>query len=279
MSKKKVVDINEVKKGRPVVETKLSLNEKQEAVASDIRKQFMEDEIKELPSIKEGDVNISTAYVYDEGDKLEVGVYIRNGLTRPINFEKVPLVLVNSKSEIVVEDIFELEELGIIPPHSVRPWTIKFDKKKLKIKNFDCRDLTIQFKKNMKAVEYVKVEAEDLPKNLTPLGKRAIKEYINNLPKLEKGQFSLSSFFVREEKDGELGVAVIFRNASGKEITIDKLPIKIYDANNNFAAGGVFNNLNIKVKDGKVIIKEFMFKKEQRQEGKFDFNKYLVKFE
>lgn len=279
MSKKKVVDINEVKKGRPVVETKLSLNEKQEAVASDIRKQFMEDEIKELPSIKEGDVNISTAYVYDEGDKLEVGVYIRNGLTRPINFEKVPLVLVNSKSEIVVEDIFELEELGIIPPHSVRPWTIKFDKKKLKIKNFDCRDLTIQFKKNMKAVEYVKVEAEDLPKNLTPLGKRAIKEYINNLPKLEKGQFSLSSFFVREEKDEELGVAVIFRNASGKEITVDKLPIKIYDANNNFAAGGVFNNLNIKVKDGKAIIKEFMFKKEQRQKGEFNFDKYLVKFE
>lgn len=279
MSKKKVVDINEVKKGRTVVETKLSLNEKQEAVASDIRKQFMEDEIKELPSIKEGDVNISTAYVYDEGDKLEVGVYIRNGLTRPINFEKVPLVLVNSKSEIVVEDIFELEELGIIPPHSVRPWTIKFDKKKLKIKNFDCRDLTIQFKKNMKAVEYVKVEAEDLPKNLTPLGKRAIKEYINNLPKLEKGQFSLSSFFVREEKDGELGVAVIFRNASGKEITVDKLPIKIYDANNNFAAGGVFNDLNIKVKDGKAIIKEFMFKKEQRQKGEFNFDKYLVKFE
>ena len=94
------------------VPTVLSLLEHDDNVMSDVQKEILEEEISELDPIKEDHLNVSGIYAYDLGDKIEVKVYIRNGLSKKVNFEYVPFVILNSKGETLAYQIFNLESLG-----------------------------------------------------------------------------------------------------------------------------------------------------------------------
>ncbi|MFD3155974.1 SLAP domain-containing protein [Haloimpatiens sp. FM7330] len=270
---------NSVKKDRPVVDTELSLHPKQENVVSDFQKEFIEDEIKDLPPIKEGDINVSAAYIYDIGDKYELSIYIRNGLTKPINLEKVPFDIVNSKDEVLASQIFDLKEMGKIPAHSVRPWKIYFDKENVNVDEIPQDDWKIVFDSRIKAIRYVKVQLEDLPEDIAEDKREMLQQYVNDLPKLKDGDFSISTFYVKEEEDGSLGVTLIMRNGTNKAVELGKLPVTIYDAEGKLATKGVFENINVQINPYKATVREFVFLKEQRLPGDFNFEKWTVKFE
>ena len=115
------------------VSTKLSLLEKDNVVISDVHKEILEDEINELPPIKEGELNISGVYIYDIGEKFEAKIYVRNGLSENLNLEDIPLVIKNSKDETLGVQTFNLRGLGKLPPHSVRPIKVYFEKDNVKV--------------------------------------------------------------------------------------------------------------------------------------------------
>ena len=65
---------------------------------SELHKDMLKDELSNLPPLKLGEVSINGIYTYDMGDKLEVSVYIRNGLSKQISMNIMPLVIINKKS-------------------------------------------------------------------------------------------------------------------------------------------------------------------------------------
>ncbi|WML36736.1 SLAP domain-containing protein [Clostridium sp. OS1-26] len=95
-------EIQNKEDNREYVPTILSLLEFDENVMSDVQKEILEEELSEFQQIKEGEVNIAGVYVYDSGnkeDKIEVKAYIRNGLTKSIDLESIPLFISNSKNK------------------------------------------------------------------------------------------------------------------------------------------------------------------------------------
>lgn len=270
--------MDKIKDQKETVNTELSLHPLEENVKSDLWKEMINDELKELPPVKAGDVNLSSSYIFDQGDKIEVSMYIRNGLQNPINFENVMLSLLDKNGDSVIEQLFDLSRVGTIPGLSVRPFKIFFDKENLKkeVESFD--DLKLVFNQNIKAVTYVDTELTNLPQDLDKNSTFALQSFVDSLPRLEKNQFSISTFYVKENDNGDLSVVLIFRNTTPEDVQITKLPVQIYDANNNLAAHGVFDNLNISVESMKAIVKEFVFLQNQRIQGEFDFTKWLVKY-
>ena len=115
------------------VSTVLSLLDEEENVVSDVQKEIYMDEIRDLPPIKKGELNVSGVYAYDLGDKVEVKVYIRNGLSTNLNLQKIPFLIVNSKGETLASQTFNLASLGKLPPRSARPVKLYFEKKNLKV--------------------------------------------------------------------------------------------------------------------------------------------------
>ena len=69
---------------------------------SDFQKDLLKDELAQLPALQSGEVSISGTYAFDMGDKIEVSVYLRNGLSVQINFDKVPLVITNKNGDIII---------------------------------------------------------------------------------------------------------------------------------------------------------------------------------
>lgn len=221
------------------VEVELSLPERFEAVVSDVQKDILSEEISGLEPIKENDINISTIYAFDDGDEIEAKVYFRNGFPEKLNFECVHLIMVNSKKEVVASKMFDLSEMGYIPTGGARPWKLYFEKSCVDMEKFSPEDCKVFFDRNIKAVNYAKLEFENFPEEFNNF-RNEFEKFLDELPKIEKGQFSVSTFNIALQKDGNLVITVIMRNSVDKAVKIQEIPVTVKNENNDVIVSGKF---------------------------------------
>ncbi|RMC92331.1 SLAP domain-containing protein [Clostridium autoethanogenum] len=212
------------------VSTVLSLLDEEENVVSDVQKEIFEDEIKELPPIKEGQLNVSGIYAYDEGDKLEVKIYVRNGLSDKLNLKMIPFVIKNSKGDILAAQQFNLSCLGELPPHSARPIKLYFDKKNVKVDKIPQDDWEVALNGEFNVTSTVRPIYEGLPEGISDEDKLVFNKFLAELPEMEEGEFSISTFSIGIQTNGNILVTTVMRNGSNQPITINKMPMTVLDA-------------------------------------------------
>ncbi|QPW55873.1 SLAP domain-containing protein [Clostridium botulinum] len=61
---------------RKNVDLGLSLEPERGQIISKVQKEIIEEDLKNLDPLKENDINISTTYVFDMGDKLEASIFL-----------------------------------------------------------------------------------------------------------------------------------------------------------------------------------------------------------
>lgn len=267
-----------VEKERSIVETEISIHPDMEGSVSEFQKECYKDEIEKLPPIKEGDVNVSTDFIFDIGDKYEASIFIRNGLNKPINFEIVPFIVVNGKGEVVGRKAFDLRELGDIPPKSVRPWKIYFNKDDINPGENSLQDLRIVFDTRIKAERTVKLEFENLPDKIQGIHRKKYEKFLESLPLLRVGQVSFSAYEVHKNKDGGVSITIVIRNGSNRAINIEKVPISLIDANEDVVASGVFYLDNVIVNPMKARLYNFTFNSHEIMKEDMDLSSWTVKF-
>ena len=240
------------------IKTKLSLPENVDNIVSDVQKEILNDEVAQLSPIKENDINISTVYVFENKSDIEAKVYFRNGLSKKINFEYVPLVMVNSKDEIIAKKIFNLKEVGNLPPDSARPWKLFFDKSEVNMNKFSPEDCKVIFDTGLKAVKYAPITLDE-----SSVGEKKyvsmFQDFMKTLPGVEKGSISISKFKIALQEQGKIIVTLIVRNGCNKSINIEKLPITIKDEKGNIVASGIFETTGLKVGPMKARVCNFTF--------------------
>ncbi|QGU95837.1 SLAP domain-containing protein [Clostridium bovifaecis] len=272
--------MQEMEKDRNVVKTEISIHPDLEERISKFQMETLNEEIASLPPIKEGDVNISTDFIFDIGDKYEASIFIRNGLNRPINFEQVPFVLVNDKGEVVGHKIFNLREIGEIPPLSVRPWKLYFGKEEIDLGDNELKDVKIVFDTRVKAERTLKLEYEDFPKEIKGVHRDKYEKFLSDLPLLRNGQVSISAYNVDLNENGGLSIVLVIRNGSDRQIKLEKLPITVKDARDIEIARGVFElkDEGITVNPLKAKLYSFVFPKENILQDELHLSKWSVSF-
>jgi SLAP domain-containing protein len=220
---------NKANDSEEYVSTVLSLLDEEENVVSDVQKEIFEDEIKELPPIKEGQLNVSGIYVYDLEDKLEVKIYIRNGLSYDLNLQKIPLMITNSKGDILAAQEFNLACIGDIPPHSARPVKLYFNKENVKVDKIPQDDWKVVLNGKFNVAAKVRPIYEGLPEGISVNDKLVYDKFLAELPEMEEGQFDISTFSIGIQTNGNILVTAVMRNATNKPITINKLPMTVLD--------------------------------------------------
>ncbi|MCB2339565.1 SLAP domain-containing protein [Clostridium estertheticum] len=256
---------------------KLYLNDEHEASHAISKQEFYRDEIKLLPDMNEGDININTTYVFDLGDKVEVGVYFRNGLSEAINFDKVSLKILNFKNEVVANQIFELREVGDIPAYSVVPWKLYFNKKNVFANIIELQEgWHVVFDTNIKAHNSMKIEFENVP-NKSEFDK--LRKYLDKLPPIAAGNISISSYEIQKSNNGELMVALILRNAAPRKIKVEKIHITIKNnENNKVVFVGTFNTTDLEVNSLKAEFLQLSLRADQLLEPDFNVDNLSVYF-
>lgn len=262
------------------IDIKLSLKPESEVVMSDVQKDYLQDEMAEtIPEIEKGQVNVSGVYAYKDGDQWEVKFFITNGLNQELNFERVPFKIINSTGEEIAYQVFSLKEMGNIPPYSARPGKVYFNKGNVFVDEIHHDDWKLVFDANIKAVTYAEgIEFEKFPEEMTDKDKNAFNEFLRNIPKIEKGQFSANVFTMFQYKDGDILITLVFRNGADKEVGIEKLPLTLKDENGEIVFSASYTLEDFKVSPEKARILSVVVKKDILLKEEVDLTKSKLLF-
>lgn len=256
---KELDKVEKIEDDRLEVSTVLSLLEHDDNVMSDVQKEILEEEIAELEPIKEDQVNVSGIYAYNSGDKVEVKVYIRNGLSKGVKLEYVPFVITNSKGDTLAYQIFNLESLGEIPARSARPVKLYFEKKNVYVDNIPMDDWNVGFDTRINVKRRVRAEYENLPKDIEVEEKIIFDNFLKELPELNEGEFTVSTFSIGVQKNGNILITLVMRNGTNKPIKLDKIPMSVKDANGTVVKSNLFELKDFSVSPFRARVCNFAF--------------------
>jgi SLAP domain-containing protein len=269
---------NQIEAEKRVADIKLHLNEYDTGVMSDFQKEFLREELAELPNLEDGQVSINGIYTFDMGDKVEVSVYLRNGLSKQINFDKVPLVIVNKNGDILAKQVMDMGEFGILPPLSARPYKVYFDKKNLLVDTISNDDFKIQFEKSISAINTVKVELECMPTDMDHQLLSSFTKFLDKLPLIKAGDVNLEVFKTLRGVNNSISIVFMIRNGCDKIIKLERLPIIVKDEQGETVATGVFDIDNVSVNPHKAKVYDFTITEEYVVNKDFDISNCKVYF-
>jgi len=263
---------------KEAVNIELQLNEYDKGVMSDFQKEFIIEELNELPPLEDGQVSINGIYTFDMGDKLEVSVYLRNGLSKQINFDKVPLVIVNKNGDVLAKQIMDMKDFGILPPLSARPYKVYFDKNNVLIDKISKDDWKIQFEQSITAVNTVKVEFEGFPGDLHHELEGTFTKFLNDLPLIKAGDVNIEVFKTLKCMDNSISIVFLIRNGCDTIVKLERLPIIVKDEAGEIIAKGIFDIQNISVNPHKAKIYDFTLTENYIVKKDYDISNCKVYF-
>jgi len=127
-----------------MVPHKLELDKAWDESLSDEQKEGLSKVVEELPKLKPREVNISGFQVkMEENGGIAASVFIRNGHSKQINIEKLPLELIDATGELIASGSFTLDELSV-KANTSKPWTFIYPKELIQKEEPDFSRWTIR---------------------------------------------------------------------------------------------------------------------------------------
>ncbi|MDW2876613.1 MULTISPECIES: accessory Sec system S-layer assembly protein [Bacillaceae] len=115
----------------------LDLEESWKESLGEEQKNKLQEFVKNLPPLKEGEVNFMGLEArQSENRSIPVTLLVRNASNRSIFLEHLPLALEDASNEIVAQAGFALNNLEV-KPHTCKPWTFVFPEEAIKKEQID----------------------------------------------------------------------------------------------------------------------------------------------
>ena len=127
-----------------MVPHKLELEQAWEDGLTAEQKEALEKVVETMPKLKPREVNFAGFQVKKQEDgSIAASIFIRNGHSKQINIEKLPLELVDATGEIVARGSFDLAPLSV-KANTSKPWTFIYPKEMVQKENPDFSRWTIR---------------------------------------------------------------------------------------------------------------------------------------
>ncbi|NRS49419.1 accessory Sec system S-layer assembly protein [Brevibacillus sp. HB2.2] len=127
----------EMAQKKMVLPQQLELEESWIKALTDEQKTSLIELAKNLPALKEGEVNIQSVQIRrTESGALNVMLLIRNGSTQSLSFETLPLALYDAIGDKVAEGLFELGSLTV-NANTSKPWLFIFPPESIQKEELD----------------------------------------------------------------------------------------------------------------------------------------------
>lgn len=267
------------------IKVELSLLEDMESSMSPIQKELLKSELEDIEKkhpMRKDEVCIDGTYMVDFHSYVEIGFFIRNGLENKLNFETIPVMVTNSKQEVLARQVVNLIDLGTLPPMSARSWKIEIEKSNF-IKPIEGDDWKLKFdniQDAFKAVSTVDMAIENIPEHMPYKDKMAIIEFFNMQPKARKDTFNIIKYKLSYQGNSELLLTLILRNAFDRDLTVQALPVNISTKTGSPVARTIFESeeaFKVKAKSAKLVTLKLKVDNEIMKS--IDEKELIVKFE
>lgn len=272
------INNNAIISEKAVVNIELHLNEYDRGVMSDFQKEFLREELAELPPLGDEQVSIDGIYTFDVGDKIEVSVYLRNGMSSQINFHEVPLEIVSKNGDLLAKQTMDMKDFGMLPPFSARPYKVYFDKSNVFVDTILNDDFRIQFEESLSTINTIKLEFEELPEGIDHELKSSLVKFLDKLPLIKAGNVSIEIFKTLKCMDNSISIVFLICNGYDKTIKLEKFPIVVKDEQGKLVASGIFNIENVIVNPHKARVYDFTITEDHIVNKDFDIECCTVHF-
>lgn len=127
-----------------MVPHKLELEQAWEDGLTAEQKEALEKVVENMPKLKPREVNFAGFQVKKQDDgSIAASIFIRNGHSKQINIEKLPLELVDATGEVVARGSFDLAPLSV-KANTSKPWTFIYPKEMVQKEEPDFSRWTIR---------------------------------------------------------------------------------------------------------------------------------------
>ena len=198
----------------------------------------------ELAPLKPNQISLAGTELRREGDDLLAITFVRNSLSKAIQFEKVTLLLLDADKTPIARHEFDMSKLGELPGKSSRPWQFIFPKSSILKEEFSTTDWTIAFE--IKGKHKLDLE-ESWNSSLSTEDKEKLEKIVEGLTPPKEGEVNFMGLQANKRDNGDLHVTVLIRNGSPKTINIQQLPLQMIDASKEVVAKGGFQLDNLQV--------------------------------
>ncbi len=83
--------------------------------------------VKTLPKLGETEVNFTGLQAkFANNGSLNVSIFIRNGHSKAINLEQLPIEIIDARGIQIAKGSFKMEPVLTVQPNSTKPWTFIF---------------------------------------------------------------------------------------------------------------------------------------------------------
>ncbi|MGG4439852.1 accessory Sec system S-layer assembly protein [Brevibacillus fortis] len=258
--------------------TTLSLHELWEKQLGAQEKYSLSFMAQELEPLQPGNISLAGTSLVPHDDGIEVVAFVRNSTDRPISLNEMTLVVLFGDQELFTRQSFDLSELGEIPPRSARPWSFVFTREHFLQVEVLLVNWKIAFEmaqKKMVLPQQLELE-ESWIKALTDEQKTSLIELAKNLPALKEGEVNIQSVQIRQTENGALNAMLLIRNGSTQSLSIEKLPLALYDASGDKVAEGLFElgSLTVNANTSKPWL--FIFPPESILKEELDLSRWKV---
>ncbi|WP_303966172.1 accessory Sec system S-layer assembly protein [Sporosarcina ureae] len=109
------------------------------------QKEALAEVVNGLPKLKPREVNIAGFQIQSQDDDtIAASVFVRNGHSKQINIEKLPLELIDATGDLVARGTFDLNPPLSVKANSTTPWTFIYPKELVKKDEPDFSRWTIR---------------------------------------------------------------------------------------------------------------------------------------
>ncbi|MCX8046080.1 MAG: accessory Sec system S-layer assembly protein [Anoxybacillus gonensis] len=226
----------------------------------------------ELPPLKPNQLSLSGIELKQENGRYIVTAFIRHTLNQSLTLGEAPLLLIGPDGELLGRKVFQLNELGELPPHSSRPWTFVFLENDLFVKEIPDSGWKLAFE--LKKPHALDME-ESWEKSLSNEDKQKLEQLVRSLTPPKEGELNFMGLQAKIGEDGSLVVTLLIRNGSYKNIRLEKLPLVVEDASKEIVARGAFS-LQLEVKANTSKPWTFIFPKSLLTTEHIDLSEWRV---
>jgi accessory Sec system S-layer assembly protein len=230
----------------------------------------------EQAPLKENQISLSGIELQQTEQGYMVTAFVRSSLTKPIQFQQMPLLLIGPNGEMLGRKVFDLSVLGELPPKSSRPWKFLFEKHTLTTEELPTTGWKLAFELKTAPKPHSLDLAESWEKSLADEDKAKLASLIQSIQPPKPGEVNFMGLQIKQAENGDLHVTLLIRNGSHKHIQIQQLPLQVEDAAGDIVARGGFTLDSFEVKANTSKPWTFIFPKSLVLKENPDFSTWKV---
>lgn len=230
----------------------------------------------DLDPLQPNQISLAGVDLEQENGSIQVTAFLRNSLSKEIGLGTVELLLLDEDQTLIASKEFDLSELEKIPAKSSRPWMFIFENSTIQKEQIPAEGWSLAF--NVTSMQPNRLELEDSwDQQLPAEDKEQLKALVSSLPKPKPKEVNLMGIQARFNENGDLSTTILIRNGNHKSLSIQQLPLQVFDAEQELVAQGAFslNDLTVNANTSKPWT--FVFPKEMVKKDKPDLSKWSVR--